>query len=143
MHENAALVHRWFEEVWNKHRADAIDELLSPDTVAHGLGEGGADLHGREGFKQFHAQLTGAFPDIHITVHEVICEGDLAAARFSGTGTHHGDHLGAPATGKAVTFTGMSFTRWRDGQITEGWNNADIAGILTQVGLLGPVSPEG
>src|SRR4051794_19192041 len=98
--ENVALVHRWFEEVWNKHRADAIDELLAPDTIAHGLGPGGADLRGPAGFKEFHAQFTGAFPDIHITVEDVVCEGDLAACRFTGTGTHLGHELGAPPSGQ-------------------------------------------
>lgn len=139
-HENADLVRRWFEEVWNQRRAEAIDELLAPETIVHGLGEGGADIQGTGLFKQFHRQFTEAFPDMHITVEEVVCRGDMAAARFSGSGTHRGDHLGVPATGKAVTFTGMSFMRWRDGQIVEGWNNVDIPGILMQVGLLAPTS---
>ena len=137
-HTNADLARRWFEEVWNRQRAEAIDELLAPDTIVHGLGPDGSDIRGPGPFKEFHRQFTQAFPDIHIQVEEVVCEGDLVAARFSGTGTHHGHDLGVPPTGKAVTFTGMSFMRWRDGQIVEGWNNVDIPGILMQVGLLAP-----
>ena len=86
--DNKTLTHMWFDEVWNKGRADAIDELFAKDCVAHGLGDGG--VAGPEAFKVFHAQFCGAFPDININVEEVICEGDLTASRFSGTATHLG-----------------------------------------------------
>jgi steroid delta-isomerase-like uncharacterized protein len=133
--ENEALIRYWFEEVWNKGRAEVIDEMFAEDVLIHGLGEGGSDLHGPDAFKVFHSQFMGAFPDIHITVEDVLSGEDRTAARFSGTATHTGPHLGVEATGKKVTFTGMTFTRWRNGQIVEGWNNVDIAGILQQVGV--------
>lgn len=129
-----ALTRLWFEEVWNKGRVDAIDEMFDPEGIAHGLGEDSGDLRGSEGFKPFHATFKGAFPDMRIEVEEVIQEGDLTAARFSGTGTHTGESLGTAATNRPVKFTGMSFTRWRNGKIVEGWNNADIAGIMKQIG---------
>ncbi|MBW3625252.1 MAG: ester cyclase [Armatimonadetes bacterium] len=130
------LIRRWFEEVWNEKRVEAIDELYADDAIAHGLGEGGGDVVGPEGFKQFHTTFCQAFPDMQITVEEVITDGDRAAARFSGWGTHQGDALGVPPTGNRVTFTGMTFTRWEDGKIQEGWNNVDIMGILKQVNAL-------
>ena len=71
-----------------------------------------------------------------ITVDEVIADGDRTAARFSGWGTHTGDTLGVAPTGSRVTFTGMTFTRWQDGKIREGWHNVDIMGILQQVNAL-------
>jgi predicted ester cyclase len=74
------------------------------------------------------------FPDLRVTVEEVIAEGDLTAARLSVTGTHEGDHLGVAPTGRRVSFTGMTFTRWRDGKIVEGWNNVDIPGLMKQIG---------
>ena len=129
-----ALTHRWFEEVWNKGRAEVIDEMMAEDVVAHGLGEGGGDIVGTSAFKAFHAQFKGAFPDMHITVEDVISAGDRSACRFSGTGTHTGGHLGMEATGRRVTFTGVAFTRWRDGKVVEVWNNGDIAGIMQQIG---------
>jgi steroid delta-isomerase-like uncharacterized protein len=134
--ENEQLVRRWFEEVWNKGRLEAIDELLAKDVIAHGLGPGGSDLQGREGFKTFYTRFKGAFPDIQITVEDVIAEGDRAAARYSGRATHSGDHLGIAATQRPVTFTGMSFVRCRRGQIAEGWNNFDLLGMLHQVGAI-------
>ncbi len=131
--ENTRLIYRWFEEIWNQQRADLIDEWMEPDVIAHGLGDRAADLHGIESFREFHRQFTGAFPDLRIKVEEVLAEGDLSACRFTGTGTHRGDHLGLAPTGNAVTFTGMTFTRWRDGRIVEGWNNVDIPGIFAQI----------
>jgi len=133
--DNAALTRRWFEEVWNKGRVEAIDEMFSPEGLAHGLAEGGGAMRGPAAFKAFHAQFRGAFPDMLVTVEDVLSEGDKTAARFSGQATHSGDHLGVPATGKRVTFTGMTFIRWKDGQIAEGWNNVDLAGLFKQIGL--------
>jgi steroid delta-isomerase-like uncharacterized protein len=128
------LTRRWFEEVWNKGRPEAIDEMFDADGVAYGLSEDGEPLKGRDGFKTFHAAYTNAFPDMRIQVDDVIQEGDKAAVRFSGTATHSGDGIGISATNRPVTFTGMSFTRWRNGKIIEGWNNVDIAGIMNQIG---------
>ena len=136
MDDLKALARRWFEEVWNQGRAEAIDEMFAEDGIAHGLAQGGGNLRGAEGFKAFHAQFRGAFPDIRITVEDVIQEGDQSAVRFACTGTHRGDHLGVPATGRRVSFTGMSFTRWRNGQIVEGWNNVDFQSVLEEVGVL-------
>jgi predicted ester cyclase len=130
--ENKALLRRWFDEAWNARRADVIDEMFSLETAAHGLGS--SPLLGPEGFKPFHEMFLGAFPDLRVTVEEVIAEGDLTAARLSVTGTHEGDHLGVAPTGRRVSFTGMTFTRWRDGKIVEGWNNVDIPGLMKQIG---------
>jgi steroid delta-isomerase-like uncharacterized protein len=132
--ENKALAYRWFEEVWNKGRVEAIDEMLDPNMIAHGLGKDGSDLRGTDGFKIFHTKFRGAFPDIRITVEDVIAEGDRVAIRFSGSASHRGDHLGVPATQRPVTFTGMAFIRCRNGKIVEGWNNFDVMGLMQQIG---------
>src|SRR5438093_12903410 len=116
---NEALTRRWFEEVWNQGRVEAIDELLAEDGIAHGLGSGD-DLRGPAGFKPFHARFKGAFPDIRITVEDMISEGDMVAVRFTCRGTHAGDHLGVAPTNRKVAFEAMSFVRWRDGQVVEG-----------------------
>ena len=131
--ENKALVNRWFEEVWNKGRADAIDEMFAADGVAHGLG--GQDLHGPADFKVFHAAFRGAFPDVRVQMDELIAEGDKVAYRFTATGTHRGDSLGFAATGRAARFIGMGTIRIADGRIVEGWNILDQLGMLTQLGV--------
>ena len=132
--ENIALIHRWFDEVWNKGRAEAIDEMFAADGVAYGLGEAGIDVRGPSAFKPFFEKLRSAFPDFEVTIEDAISEGDKVAARWTAKMTHQGDQLGLRASGKRVTVTGMSMVRIRNGQIVEGWNNWDIFGMMQQIG---------
>jgi steroid delta-isomerase-like uncharacterized protein len=135
--ENKELVRRWFEEVWNRGRAEAIDELFAEDGVAHGLAdESGASLRGPAGFKPFFHKFREAFPDVRVEVEDVITEGDQLAARCSVRGSHRGDTLGFRATERPVEFTGMVFARIRDGKIVEAWNNFDFLNMFQQLGLV-------
>jgi steroid delta-isomerase-like uncharacterized protein len=131
---NKALIRRWFDEVWNRGRASAIDEMLAPTAVIHGLA--GADVRGPEGFKPFHAAYRNAFPDIAIHVDQVVAEGNMVAARWTSTATHTGDGLGMPATGLPSTISGMTFGRIENGKLAEGWNVFDQFGMLQQLGVL-------
>lgn len=126
------LLHRWFEEVWNNGREDAIDEMMHADAVTHGLEQ---DITGREAFKPFQRKFRAAFPDMKITVEEVLIEGDMIAARCSVTGTHTGPGLPVPPGSKPVSFTGMCMGRVRDGKLIEGWNNFDFLSLYQQIGL--------
>ena len=135
--ESRDVMHRWFEEVWNKGREEAIDEMFAADAVAHGLtDENGEELRGPAGFKPFFHKFREAFPDIQVTVEDCICEGDRAAARCSVRATHQGDSLGVAATNNPVEFDGLCIIRVRDGQIVEAWNNFDFATLNRQIGLL-------
>jgi steroid delta-isomerase-like uncharacterized protein len=135
--DNAALIRRWFEEVWNKGREEAIDELFDEEGVAHGLAdEGGAPLRGASGFKPFFRRFREAFPGIEVVVDDAISEGDRVAARCTVRGRHEGDKLGFAATGRPVEFTGMTFVRVRDGKIIEAWNNFDFTSMFQQLGPL-------
>jgi predicted ester cyclase len=67
-------------------------------------------------------------------VDQVIAEGDTTALRFTARASHSGDGLGVKATGRRITVTGMCMMRWRGGQIVEGWNEFDAAGLLRQIG---------
>jgi len=131
--ENKALVRRWFEEVWNKGREAAIDDMLGPRAVVHGLGP---DMQGPEAFKSFQRAYRNAFPDVKIHLEAIVTEGDTVATRWAGTGTHLGDGLGFPATGKQVHFTGMLFVTVENGKLVEGWNNFDQLGMLQQLGIV-------
>lgn len=131
--DDGALLRRWFEEVWNKGRVEAIDEMLGAVAVVHGLGD---DLHGPAGFKPFHAAYHEAFPDIDLQVHDVLSDGGMVAVRWGGTGTHRGDGLGLRATGKVVRFHGMTFARVKQGVIVEAWNLFDHLGMLQQLGAV-------
>jgi steroid delta-isomerase-like uncharacterized protein len=132
--ENEALLRRWFDEVWNKGREVAIDEMMAGHAVVHGLGT--ADMHGIAGFKPFYNSFRSAFPDIRISIDAVISQGDIVAARWSGSGTHRGADLGVPATGKVVQLNGMTFARMQNGKIVEGWNSFDQLGMLQQIGAV-------
>jgi steroid delta-isomerase-like uncharacterized protein len=131
--ENKVLVRRWFEEVWNKGRTEAIDELQTDRTVVHGLGE---DLIGPSGFKPFHAAYRNAFPNMTLRIDRMIAEGDLVAVHWSATATHSGGGLGFAATDRAVAFSGMAFVRVEGNKLVEGWNNFDQLGLLQQIGVV-------
>ena len=134
---NKELSRRWFEEVWNQRRSDTIDELLAADGIAHGLAsDGSGPRNGPTAFRSFWGPFCGAFPDLRISVDDVIAEGDKVAVRISFAGTHAGDHLGAPATGNAVAATGLILMRWSDGQIAEAWNEFDALRIFLATGMV-------
>ena len=131
------LSRRWFEEVWNRRRAEVIEQMLAHDVIAHGLGE--SPDSGPAGVSQFIAfweKFCGAFPDIRIDVEDVIAEGDRSAVRLSFGGTHDGHHLGIQPSGKSVRATALCMMRWRDGQIVEAWNEFDAMGLMRQVGAI-------
>ena len=135
--DNAALIRRWFEEVWNKGRAEAIDEMFDEEGVAHGLAdETGAPLRGPAHFRVFHQKFREAFPGIEVVVEDTVSEGDRIAARCTVRGHHEGDSLGFRATQQPVEFTGMTFVRVRDGKIVEAWNNFDFMSMFQQLGAL-------
>jgi steroid delta-isomerase-like uncharacterized protein len=135
--ENKALIRRWFEEVWNKGRADAIPEMFASDGVAHGLSDDAAKpLRGPEGFLPFHGQFREAFPNIEVVVEDTIAEGDKVVARCAVRGKHVGDSLGFKATGTEVEFDGITIVRVKDGKFVEAWNNFDFMRMYKQLGAI-------
>jgi steroid delta-isomerase-like uncharacterized protein len=135
--ENKALFRRWFEEVWNNGRSEAIDEMFAAEGIAHGLTDvSGAELRGPDHFREFHRSFREAFPDIRVTVEDVVAEGDRVAGRCSARGTHRAATLGFAATDRPVAFEGMCIARIRDGQIVEAWNNFDFLTMYQQLGVL-------
>ena len=133
--ENSILIRRWFEEVWNNGRMDAIDEMASPDVIGHGQAQHATDI-GLTEFKPFVRALRSAFPDMKVTIDYVIEQGDKVVARWTSTMTHRGEFLGIAPTGKKATITGTSIQRISDGKIVEGWDNWDQLGLLVQIGAL-------
>jgi steroid delta-isomerase-like uncharacterized protein len=128
--------HRWFEEVWNKGRLEAIDELLAPNCTVYRLHEDGSDSYGREGFKTFFQKFRAAFPDIHITVEDALEVGEKSVARFTFAAVHRGDTLGFAPTERRVRITGMCWGTIRDGKCVEAWNNWDQLALMNQLGLI-------
>jgi steroid delta-isomerase-like uncharacterized protein len=133
--ENSSLIRRWFEEVWNKGRMEAIDEMASADVVGHGQAQHATDI-GLKEFKPFVHALRSAFPDMKINIDYVIEQGDKVVARWTSTMTHKGEFLGFAPTGKKVTVTGTTTQRVSGGKIVEGWDNWDQLGLLVQIGAV-------
>jgi steroid delta-isomerase-like uncharacterized protein len=137
LEENKGLIRRWFEEVWNKGRADAIAEMLAEDAVVHGLSDDAAKpLRGPEGFLPFHTQFREAFPNIEVVVEDTIAEGDKVVARCSVRGKYSGDSLGFKASGSQAEFDGIAIARLKDGKFVESWNNFDFMKMYRQLGAI-------
>jgi len=134
---NKALVQRWFDEVWNKGRAEAIEEMFDEYGIAHGLSEDPANpITGPRDFRPFHTLFREAFPNMMIVVEDMIAEGDKVAARCSVRARHEGEFLGKSATDSPVEFTGITIVRIDNGKIVEAWNNFDFMTLHRQVGLI-------
>lgn len=127
MGDNADLIRRWFDEVWNQGRTDAIDELLASDATIHGLAPG--DLTGPSAFRAFHSALRTNFSKIQVKVEKTVEHGDDISAWCRVTATHR-------ESGKTVAFTGAVLMVVRDGMVQEGWNIWDFLGLLTQLGAV-------
>jgi len=124
---SAALARRWFEEVWNQRKDATVGELLADPCDGHM--EGG-DVRNPADFLAARAALLAAFPDIEVKVEDVIAEGDKAVVRWSATGTHRGHDLGIPASGRKASFRGMSWIRFANGKIVEGWDSWNMGRLM-------------
>ena len=132
--ENKAMVSRFYEEVLNKHNPDAMEEFFAADFVDHNPSPGQAP--GLEGVKQEFVMMFTAFPDMHLTVDHQIAEGDKVVSRLTVHGTHKGDFMHIPATGKPLTITGIDIVRIKDGKAVERWGNFDELGMMLQLGVI-------
>jgi len=128
-----AIIHRHFAEIWNQRRLDVADELVAPTYESHFPLPG--QPAGIAGFKYAVQALHTSFPDLTITVEDVIAEGDTVAARLTARGTHLAAFRGIPPTGRTVQWTGIRIFRIADGKIVEHWANWDDLGLLQQLGV--------
>jgi len=130
MTANAALARRWFEEVWNQRKDETVRELMAE--MCDGHMEGG-DVRSPEEFLAARKALLEAFPDIRVKVEDVVAEGDKVVVRWSAVGTHAGDGLGFRASGRKASFRGMSWIRFANGQVVEGWDSWNMGRLLEEL----------
>lgn len=129
----------WFDEVWNAGSEQAIDRMMAPQAAFHGLTPpGDPPIVGPAGFKPLFRQFRASFPDIHIDIDQLVCQGDKVALHCTVTGTHRGDALGVAPTNLPMKITGMGMARIENGQIVEAWNAFDFASMYKQLGLAPP-----
>ncbi|MBI1924864.1 ester cyclase, partial [Candidatus Poribacteria bacterium] len=137
---NKAIVRRLHEEVWNQRKLSVVDEIISPTFVRHIPPN--PDIRGPEGLKQYAIALLTGFPDFHLTTEDMIAEGDKVVNRFTARGTHKGEFLGIPPTGKPVIATGIGIFHIVGGLIEEDWLLLDNVGLLQQLGVIPPAGGE-
>ncbi|MFM9107242.1 MAG: ester cyclase [Chloroflexota bacterium] len=127
-----AIVDAWWGGLWGAGDAAAFEQISHEDILHHWAM--GPDTVGRDAIVERVGKWRAAMPDIAFTHAEVLVDGDLAAARWTGTGTDTGGVNGTPPTGKAVTMEGINLFRVQCGQVTEIWSEMDAAGFLEQLG---------
>ncbi len=130
---NKALCMRIYDEVFNQGNVEVVDEVIAADAVDHSPPPNSTgDV--REDLKDFTRLMRGAFPDARFTVHQMIAEGDVVAAHCTFEGTHQGDFMGIPATGRPASMDFMDFVRVVDGRCTEHWGVGDVGALMQQMG---------
>jgi predicted ester cyclase len=131
---NKAIVRRLVEEGINQANESVFLDVLSPDVVDHTARPGLPS--GRAGWNVYRKLFSAGFPDGRWIIASIIAEDDLVAARASFTGTHQGEFLGIPPTGRQVTVSATYICRLADGKIVERWANSDELGMLWQLGAI-------
>ncbi|HEY6285465.1 MAG TPA: ester cyclase [Ktedonobacteraceae bacterium] len=133
---NKALAHRVYE-AFNQRNLEVLDELCTSDFVYH---LATMTIQGPEAYKQFLSKLLTAFPDLKVTLEDTIADGDTVVARYTLRGTHKGNYMGMPPTGKQITLTAIGITCIANGKAVEQWVNADDLGALQQLGVIPALS---
>jgi steroid delta-isomerase-like uncharacterized protein len=128
-----AIVRNYVEEIYIRHNLDKIPELVSEAYVNHA---GFITVEGVDGLREFAAMLAEAVPDWHQVIEDQVVEGDKEVHRYVISGTHKGEFMGIPATGKEVVLTGMTLARVADGKIAEEWTQVDMLGLMQQLGVV-------
>ena len=135
--ENKALIRRGFEEFVNRKNLAPVDELIAPNFVGYysGVPE---PVRGRDGFKQLLSMYHSAFPDLKVRIEDIVAEGDKVAVRLTFRGTHQGELMGIPPTGKSIALTSINIFRVEGGKAVEQRVNTDDLGMLQQLGVMTP-----
>jgi steroid delta-isomerase-like uncharacterized protein len=121
-----------FDRVINQGDLDAADEVFATTFVSHSS-QGNMDI---QGFKDYVTNWRAGFPDVRCEVQDPIESGDRIAWRIRATGTHEGEFMGIPATGRQIDFDSMNHARAEDGRIVEHWMVMDVMTMLEQLGAI-------
>jgi steroid delta-isomerase-like uncharacterized protein len=136
--ENKAVVRRYYEEVLNRRNVGTLEEIAVPHYVEHDPLPG--QTGGLQGLQQRVEMLSDAFQP-HFTLEDLIAEGDKVVVRWTNRGTHIGEFMGIPPTGKSFSIAGIDIHRLQDGKMTEHWHVVDLFSQMQQLGLI--PQPEG
>jgi steroid delta-isomerase-like uncharacterized protein len=137
MSDNKATMLRVYEEVFSQGDLDLLDELLADDFVEHEELPPGIP-QGKEAPRALMSMMRGAFPDFRVAVEEMLEDGDKVITRARFSGTHEGEFMGIPATGKRFDIAVIDIIEFRDGKGVAHWGVMDMAGMMQQLGIGGP-----
>ncbi len=136
LEKNKAVVQRYVDEIQNAHSLVTIESIFAEDFTDHMASSGGLFLGGMDGLKRGYAAFLNAFPDLHVTVEDMIAEADKVVVYKTLTGTHRGTHLGIPPTGKRVQYQIISIYRIKNGKIAEYWGLQDEISLKRQLDVI-------
>ena len=132
--ENKALHRRIIDEIFNQGDMAVIPELVDEHFVYHGIG--GRDVNGTEGFERMVRFVRNAFPDLHVTMEDVLTEGDKVIIRINYRGTHKGELFGVSPTNNPVNMDEIIIAIWKDGKEVEAWGILDMYTMMQQLGVI-------
>ena len=130
--ENKATVRRVIEELVNKGNLEVADEVFASNYVYHSLMD---DIKGPEGFREFVRMMRTAFPDLHVTIEDLIAEGDTAACRVIMQGTFKGEMMGISPTGRQLSLPEAVFIRFENGKEVEATAYGNMLSFNEQLGI--------
>lgn len=130
-----AVAIRWCEEVWNKGRLEAVDEMATSDAKCYGFPQPDSVLD-REQYKEYILEFRRSFTHVHLSVDETVADGDRVAIRWTGMMKHTGSGLGFAPTGRVVNVHGMSLMHLREGRICGVWNALDLGSAVQYLSAL-------
>ena len=133
--ENKALVRRWIEEGFNRQNLAVVDELIAEQFSVNG------QTIGRDGLRMSMSRHLMGFPDLRVTIDDILAEGSKVGVWYTAEGTHRGEFEGISATGKRVKWSGFDLLTVEHGKITQARFISDFFGLMTQLGAQ-PQSPE-
>ena len=124
-----------YVEMINKHDPDAVDLFVAEDYVNHNA----FVADGREANRQFWTVFFAGLPDVRVTMEDLVVSGDRVVGRFVYRGTHTGDLMGIPATGKPVEMRSIDIWRVQNGMFVEHWDELNLLQVFQQIGALPPL----
>lgn len=140
MVDNKEIARQMCEEAYSKGKTELLDQYCASNYVNHDPVAGDID---KEAEKRSIQLLRTAFPDLRIELLNAVEEGNLLATQWRATGTHQGDFMGTPASGREVRFEGVDLVRIENGKIVESWVFYDTLGFMQQLGIVPPLELEG
>jgi len=125
-----------FVEMINTHNPDLVDRFVAKDYINHE--DFVAD--GREANRQFWTAFFTGMPDVMVTMEDLVISGDRVVGRFTYRGTHTGDLVGVPASGKPVEMRSIDIWRVKNGMFVEHWDELNLMQMFQQIGALPPLA---